>query len=63
MAGRAEHGSAKIYQFPLKPTAAQNGKAAQAAFQADVRRIASTPVDDCWYHQAAVQNERRETKR
>jgi hypothetical protein len=58
-------GSAKIYQFPVRPRTGTGGQSGQVA--AD--RILPLPdvsehvIDDAWYHQAAIQESRRAGER
>jgi hypothetical protein len=60
-----EHGSARIYQFPVKFRAAIGGPREQigsAAYVGSHRMpVAACGGGSAWYHEEAIQEERRET--
>jgi hypothetical protein len=57
-------GSAKIYQFPIRPRARAPGQLGQATRDATLRSPeVSNAVDGAWYHQAAIQEAKRAGER
>jgi hypothetical protein len=50
------HGSAKIYQFPVKVSGAVEGRRDEAKTAAAIRspRVHEAAVGGCWYHEEAI---------
>lgn len=50
------HGSAKIYQFPVRVSGAVEGRRDEAKTAAAIRspRVHEAAVGGCWYHEAAI---------
>jgi Protein of unknown function (DUF2735) len=50
------HGSAKIYQFPVRAPGAVDGRRDEAKTAAVIRslRVYEAAVGGCWYHESAI---------
>ncbi len=56
-----QHGSAKIYQFPVRvrPTIGGRHEEAQSTAEINAPPVCESACGSGWYHEAAIQDSRR----
>jgi hypothetical protein len=53
-------GSAKIYQFPVGGRGGRHDESSRSAVDRAPQPVSETACSDSWYHEAAIQDSKRE---